>query len=247
MTAEDGIDRVSIRQRPALLPIMYQSWRKLLFMHWKLPPELLRPHIPNRLEIDTFDGAAWIAITPFIIRNNRPFFLPPLPLLSNFNEVNVRTYVHFKGVPGVWFFSLDADSALAVLGARTGFRLPYHTARMSFKEEDDQIFYTSRRRASSAQTPVLEASWRKGEMIGEARLGSLEFFLVERYCLYAGSGRHLYRARIFHPPWRLQRAELMNFRSTMLEAQGLPKPAGNPLLHYSEILNTAIWPLKKVS
>ena len=247
MEQQGGIDRVSIRQRPGSLPVMYQSWRKLLFMHWKLPPELLRPHIPNRLQIDTFDGQAWIAVTPFIIRNLRPVFLPPFPWLSDFNEVNVRTYVHYDGVPGVWFFSLDADSVLAVAGASTAYRLPYRHARIRFREEKDQIFYSSRRIAYPVPPADLELSWRKGEMLGEVEPDSLEFYLVERYCLYAVDGSEVYRARIHHPPWKLQRAELVSFRSTMLERQGLPRPAGEPLLHYSEIQDTAIWPLQKVS
>ena len=246
MTQQGGIDRLTIRQRPGCLPVMYQSWRKLLFMHWKLPPELIRPHIPDRLQIDTFDGCAWVGVTPFVVRNLRPVLLPPLPWFSGFNEVNVRTYVHYDGVPGVWFFSLDADSVLAVAGASTAYRLPYRHARMRIREEKDQIFYKSWRIGYPAQPAELEVSWRKGEMLGEAEVDSLEFYLVERYCLYAAAGKDLYRARIHHPPWKLQRAELTGLRSTMLEAQGLPGPEGGPLVHYSEIQDTAVWPLQKV-
>lgn len=247
MTQQGGIDRLTIRQRPRSLPVMYQSWRKLLFMHWKVPPELIRPHLPDRLQIDTFDGFAWIGVTPFIVRNLRPVCLPPLPWLSDFNEVNVRTYVHHDGVPGVWFFSLDADSLLAVAGASATYRLPYRHARIRFREEKEQIYYSSRRIFYPNEPAELELSWRKGEMLGEAEADSLEFYLVERYCLYAAAGTDLYRARIHHPPWQLQRAELIKLRSTMLEAQGLPGPAGEPLLHYSEIQDTAVWPLQKVT
>lgn len=236
-----------MRKRPGLVPLMHQSWRKLLFMHWQLRPELLRPHIPQPLQIDTFDGKAWLGITPFVVRNSRPSFLPPFPWLSDFNEVNVRTYVHYQGVPGVWFFSLDADSLLAVWGARAGFRLPYRLARMTFREDGDRIFYTSRRFACSAGPAELEACWRKGEHLGEAQQETLEFFLVERYCLYAAAGKHLYRARIHHEPWKLHTAELVSCRAKMLEGQGLPNPHGEPLLHYSEIQDTAIWPLKKIT
>jgi uncharacterized protein len=246
MAEQGGIDRLSVRRRPGCLPVMYQSWRKLLFMHWKLPPELIRPHVPDRLQIDTCEGCAWIGVTPFLVRNLRPVFLPPVPWLSDFNEVNVRTYVHYEGVPGVWFFSLDADSVLAVAGASTAYRLPYRHARIRFREEKDQIFYSSRRIVSPEQPARLEVSWRKGELLGEAAPDSLEFFLVERYCLYAVSGSGLYRARVHHPPWQLQAAELTGLNSTMLEAQGLPKPAGEPLLHYSEHQDTAVWPLQKV-
>jgi uncharacterized protein len=246
MAIESGVDRVTIRKRPAGMPIMYQSWCKLLFMHWRLPPELLRPHVPPQLEIDTFDGDAWIGVTPFTVRKARPPFLPPLPLLSAFDEINVRTYVHYKGVPGVWFFSLDASSAMAVMGARAAYHLPYYTAEMRLKEEDGRILYQARR-LSSPQPVQFQGAWKKGEMVGEAAVGSLEFFLVERYCLYALEGDDLYRARIFHPPWKLQRAELISCHSTMLEGQKLPKPDGAPLLHYSEKQDTAIWPIHKVS
>jgi len=244
ITVPTTADRLSIRQRPGGLPIMFQSWRKLLFMHWQIDPDALRPHVPERLEIDTFDGTGWLGITPFVVRNVRPPFLPPLPWLSDFTELNVRTYVHFRGVPGVWFFSLDADSLLAVLGARGTFRLPYHHARMTFTEEKDRIAFTSRRLGRDGAS--FEGVWRKGRMTGEADPASLEFFLVERYCLYATHRGRLYRARISHPPWRLQEAELTSLASTMLESQGVPRGAGSPLLHYSEIQDTFIWPLTKI-
>ncbi|OGU12695.1 MAG: hypothetical protein A2075_16780 [Geobacteraceae bacterium GWC2_58_44] len=247
MARPDVIDRLSIRQRPGVLPLMYQSWRKLLFMHWRLPAELLRPHVPERLRIDTFDGEAWVGITPFLVRNLRPAFLPALPWLSDFDEVNVRTYVHHDGVPGVWFFSLDASSLLAVIGASAAYRLPYRYAEIIVREEKEKIVYSSRRAGSAAEPAVLKVSWLKGDMVGEAEPESLEFFLVERYCLYAAAGNDLYRARIFHPPWKLQTAELISCRSTLLEAQRLPKPEGHPLLHYSELQDTSIWPLKKVT
>lgn len=242
----EQIDRLSIRSRPHDMPVMYQSWRKLLFMHWPLPPQALRPFIPGRLEIDTFDGQAWIGITPFTVNNTRPVFLPPIPLLSDFHEVNVRTYVQYRGVPGVWFFSLDAASSLAVLGARLAYHLPYFTARMSLKEQGDRILYSSRRVGSGQAPAQLEAAWQKGALLGEARAGSLEFFMVERYCLYASAGGKLYRALIHHPPWQLRQARLEKMESTMLEAQKLPLPAGAPLLHYSEEQDTGVWPLRTV-
>lgn len=239
------VDRLSIRERPEGLPIMYQSWRKLLFMHWPLAPEVLRPFIPEKLRIDTYQGQAWIAVTPFIVRHARPVFFPPLPLLSHFSEINVRTYVHYEGVPGVWFFSLDASSVVAVVGARTAFHLPYHTADMDCRDDSSRITYRSSR-LTAPQPVEFEAGWQKGDLLGEAAPDSLEFFLVERYCLYAMHGVDLYRSRIHHPPWKLQRAELLSCRSTMIEGQRLPVPGGTPLLHYSEIQDTAIWPIKRV-
>jgi uncharacterized protein YqjF (DUF2071 family) len=118
---------------------MYQSWGKLLFMHWQTPPEAIRRLIPGRLSIDTFDGKAWVGLTPFTIWDARPIFMPPMPWLSDFHELNVRTYVHLDGVPGVWFFSLDANSKAAVIGARTFFHLPYFNAHISLDPRDNTV------------------------------------------------------------------------------------------------------------
>jgi hypothetical protein len=244
-TEEDGIDRLSILERPDSMPIMHQNWGKLLFMHWPIEIEVLRPLIPERLSIDTFEGEAWIGITPFTMWGVRPVFTPPVPFLSELHETNVRTYVHLDGVPGVWFFSLDANSALAVTGARTLYHLPYFNAEIDLEEEDAAIDY----RLSRSDEPhaELEARWTIGEPLPESEPGSLDFFLTERYCLYAeDSSRQLYRARIHHAPWPLQDAELDSLRSTMIESQGLPTPEGEPLLHYAEALAVDIWPLKKV-
>jgi uncharacterized protein len=224
---------------------MYQSWGKLLFMHWALPAEALRPFIPKRLEIDTFSGKAWIAVTPFTIWNARPVFTPPLPWLSDFHELNVRTYVHLDGVPGVWFFSLDADSLVAVLAARTFFHLPYHSAQIDLRQEGKTIFYQSKRADQSAAAEF-NAVWQIEDKLLHAVPDTLEFFLVERYCLYTSHEEKLYRGRIFHPSWPLQTAELSSYQSTMIESQGLPGPNGDPLVHYAEALEVEIWPLEEV-
>jgi len=242
-------DRLSIRQRPAGVPIMHQSWGKLLFMHWPLPAEALRPLIPHRLTIDLFEGEAWIGVVPFTIWDARPVFTPPLPWLSEFHEINVRTYVHLDCVPGVWFFSLDANSQVAVLGARTFFHLPYYQASINLEQEGDTIIYSSSRPVDEGQPgPAgFNATWTIGEQMPEAQPGSLDFFLTERYCLYAADQSDLYRCRIFHQPWPLRRAGLRSYQSTMVEAQGLPTPVGDPLLHYVEALPVEIWPIEKVS
>jgi uncharacterized protein len=238
-------DRLSIRERPANLPIMYQSWGKLLFMHWQMPPEALRGLIPSRLSIDTFDGKAWVGLTPFTIWDARPIFMPPLPWLSDFHELNVRTYVHLDGVPGVWFFSLDANSMAAVIVARTFFHLPYYNAHISLNPRDNTIAYSSTR--DGEETPAnFEATWTVGADLPQPPRDSLDFFLVERYCLYTSDGGKLYRCRIFHKPWPLQQASLMTYRSSMIEANGLPSPVGRPLLHGGGPVNVEIWPLEEV-
>lgn len=226
---------------------MHQHWGSLLFMHWPVPAEGLRPLIPEPLAVDTHDGLAWVGITPFTMWGVRPALVPPLPSLSESHELNVRTYVRLDGVPGVWFFSLDANNAAAVLGARVAFHLPYFRARMSLERRDRTVYFASRRASRRAAPAEFEAVWRVGERLDEARPGSLDFFLIERYCLYSARGGRLYRVRIFHRPWPLHAARLLSFRSTMLETQGLPSPAGEPLLHQQgEPLKVSVWPKSRV-
>jgi uncharacterized protein len=224
---------------------MYQSWGKLLFIHWLMPAEAIRRLIPGRLSIDTFDGKAWVALTPFTIWDARPIYAPPLPWLSDFHELNVRTYVHLDGVPGVWFFSLDANSLTAVIAARTFFHLPYYTADISLTTLDNTVTYNSTR--EGAETPAnFHGAWTVGVDLRQPTPDSLDFFLVERYCLYASDGRKLYRCRIFHQPWPLQQACLLTYSSSMIEANGLPSPVGQPSLHSGGPVNVEIWPLEEV-
>src|SRR4051794_15358046 len=162
---EDKIDRLTIRDRPDGYSIMKQKWGKLLFIHWPISVEVLRPLIPAALEIDTFDGMAWIAVVPFTMWGIRPTFTLPLPGLNAFHELNVRTYVHYKGVPGVWFFSLDANSQLAVWGARKFFYLPYRNARMQISQDEDRIDYFSERVEKKYPPAVLKTSWQIGDAL----------------------------------------------------------------------------------
>jgi uncharacterized protein YqjF (DUF2071 family) len=215
-------------------------------MHWSIDAAALRPLIPAQLSIDTFAGNAWIGVVPFTMWGIRASLLPPIPGTSAFHELNVRTYVHFKGVPGVWFFSLDAASRLAVWGARTFYHLPYFNAEMSLRQEGNAIEYHSQRSDDRGAPSELNAAWTIGEPLARARPGSLEFFLTERYCLYAHHREQLYRSRIFHQPWPLQSAALGSYQSTMIESLGIDEPKGEPLLHYAESIAVDIWPLKKV-
>jgi len=249
---------------------MHQCWGKLLFMHWPIDAEILRPLIPAQLSIDTCADRAWIGVVPFTMWGIRASFLPAIPGTSAFHELNVRTYVHYQGVPGVWFFSLDAANALAVWGARTFYHLPYFNATMRLKREGNRIEYSSSRTdeqtyaqffgvvgegfvpgTGSAQfqdhpRAKLELIWRVGEPLAQSQPGSLEFFLTERYCLYASHRDELFRSRIFHQPWPLSSAVVDSVASTMIESLGIPQPAGEPLLHYAESIAVDIWPLKKV-
>jgi uncharacterized protein YqjF (DUF2071 family) len=225
---------------------MRQYWGKLLFMHWAVDAELLRPLIPGQLSIDIYDGKAWIGVVPFTMWGIRASFLPRIPGTSAFHELNVRTYVHCAGFPGVWFFSLDAANKLAVWGARTFYHLPYFHAEMSLKQEGNSITYHSSRKDDRGASAQLDTAWTIGEPLVQMRPGSLGFFLTERYCLYSYHRERLYRSRIFHQPWPLRSATLDGYRSTMVEALGLKEPTSEPVLHYAEAIGVDIWPLRKI-
>jgi len=225
---------------------MYQNWGKLLFMHWRIDPQLLRPLIPAPLQIDTFDGSAWIGVVPFTMWGIRASFLPAIPGNSAFHELNVRTYVHHRGVPSVWFFSLDAANRLAVWGARAFYHLPYFNAQMSLAQTGNTIRYSSVRKDKRGAPAEFQANWIIGETLPTALPGSLDSFLTERYCLDTEHKGRLYRSRIHHQPWPLQKAELNKLDSSMIESHGLPTPKGDPLLHYCEELSVEIWRLKEI-
>jgi uncharacterized protein YqjF (DUF2071 family) len=235
------------RQPPPGIPLVRQDWCSLLFMHWRIDAALLRPLIPERLTIDTYDGSAWIAIVPFTIRNMSPF-PPKLPRIPGFNamhELNVRTYATLDGVPGVWFFSLDVTHALAMVGARVFYHLPYFTAGIEIQKRDSSIAFTHARTGPDGPQARFDVKYTILNKLPATQPGSLEYFLVERYCLYAARDDALYRARIFHQPWPLHSAELHSFDSTVIQAAGLPCPEGLPLLHYAPEVNADIWrPIK---
>jgi uncharacterized protein YqjF (DUF2071 family) len=224
--------------------VMAQTWLDLLFAHWRLPPEALRPHLPAALPIDTFHGSAWLGITPFEVSGLRPRGLPPLPRLSRFPELNVRTYTTLDGKPGIWFFSLDAGSLIAVEAARRTYKLPYFHARMKVERRGGSVGYLSSRR-DAARPFVLEAEYR-GEDV-ESTLpqpGSLEHFLTERYCLYAHDDNGLHRADIHHTPWLIRPAEVRLDLNTM-PPDGI-ELEGEPLCHLAERQDVVIWPLECV-
>jgi uncharacterized protein YqjF (DUF2071 family) len=220
--------------------IMYQGWEDLLFAHWRVSIESLRERIPSPLVLDLFDGQAFVGLVPFVMTGVHARGLPALPGLARFPELNLRTYVRLNEHAGVFFFSLDADNAPAVVTARTFYRLPYHAAAMSAERRGEWIQYRSRRRHGNAE---FVARYRPVGDVFVPRPGSLEHFLTERYALFTvlRDGRAL-RADIHHPPWRLRAAELEIERNTVSEAAGIVLPAGPPLLHFSELQETLVWP-----
>jgi uncharacterized protein YqjF (DUF2071 family) len=224
------------------------EWEDLLFIHWPIEMTAIRPLIPPDLEIDTFEGQAWIGIVPFGMRRVRPRLAPAVPWLSTFLELNVRTYVTAGGKPGVWFFSLDAANPIAVLLARSFFNLPYFNARMSLVEQDEWITYQSQRTHRGEPGAEFAARYRPNGDLYHAETGSLDEWLTARYCLYASRKETVYRGEIHHPPWPLQPALLELERNTTLEAFSLQADTDQPpVLHFARTLPVVAWALEKVS
>jgi uncharacterized protein YqjF (DUF2071 family) len=224
--------------------VMTQTWNDLLFAHWPVATAPLRALVPPCFELDLFEGQAWLAIVPFHMSNVAPRFVPSLPWISAFPELNVRTYVRAGGKPGVFFFSLDATNAMAVGAARTLLRLPYYTAEMQV-DVGDAVRYSSQR--LSLPAAAFEATYRPTGAPRPPARGSFEYFLTERYCLYAvGHGDHPYRLEIHHPAWPLQPAEAEIRVNTMAAAAGLALPDVPPLLHFAKRQDMVCWAPEKI-
>ena len=240
-----------IDHRPWPLParpwIMAMEWHDLLFMHWPLRPELLRPWLPPGLELETWEGWAWLGVVPFMMRGVRPRLAPTVGGLSRFPELNVRTYVTLGGRPGVWFFSLDAASRLAVRAARYGFHLPYFDATMACAPAGDAVRYSSLRTHHGAAPASLRATYGPTGPAYRSAPGSLEHWLTERYCLYAANRRgQIWRGEVQHPPWPLQPAELELEQNQMAAQLRLMLPPSPALLHFSRRLDVVAWAPERV-
>jgi len=221
--------------------VLRQRWFDLLFAHWPVPAARLRPLVPASLEIEEFGGTSWVGIVPFKIEGLSWRPLPDLPYFSSFPELNLRLYVEAEGKPGVWFVSLDADNAAAVLGARLAFRLPYWRAQIDMRRGDRDIEFRSVRRTQPATTFAVRYRPVGPEI--EPRPGTLDYFLTERYCLYAPhAGGALRRLEIHHPRWRLTRAEAKIEHNTLASTQGIALDDARPaVLHFSARQDVVAW------
>jgi uncharacterized protein YqjF (DUF2071 family) len=234
--------------RPPDRPWMgHMTWRDLLFAHWPVRSEQLRAAVPPQMEIEEFDGTAWLAVVPFAMTNIRLRILPPIPGLSRTLELNVRTYVRVGTAQGVYFFSLDAESWPAVISARATFHLNYFHARMSLARDGEWVAYESRR-----THPRAAAAEFRGRYCGVgtpylSKPGSLEHWLTERYALFTTdrSGRVI-RGDIHHAQWPLQRAEAEFDLNAMTEQIGLELPRAQPLLHFAKTLEVLAWSPERV-
>lgn len=214
-----------------------QTWHDLLFMHWPLPASVLRPLVPEKLELEQFGGTAWLAVVPFRMTGvmRRPW--PDLPWVSAFPELNVRTYVTLDGKPGVWFLSLDAANWLAVWAARRFFHLPYYLADISLIENESGITYRSTRPGAE-----VEVTYRATSDAYLAKKGSLEHWLTERYCLYAEAPEGtIWRNEVHHHPWPLRSAAATIERNTLLQTHGISVQEPPALLHFSRRLEVVVW------
>jgi len=222
--------------------VMRMRWADLLFAHWPMDPAMLRPLVPLGLDLDTFDGRAWLGIVPFRMEGVAPRGLPAVPRLSVFPELNVRTYVTHRGRPGVWFLSLDAASPLTVIGARRWFHLPYVHARMAAERVGDEVVYRSKRRDRSALEATFQARYGPVGPVELAAAGSLEAFLTARERLFAvdAAGR-IIRSEIRHAPWPLQPATATLEVASMAAAHGLVLPDEAPHLRFARRVDVRAW------
>jgi uncharacterized protein len=221
--------------------IMKQNWHDLLFAHWALPPDKVRAVVPRELELDLLDGSAYVAVTPFWMNGVRGRMMPPVPFLRTFCELNVRTYVRYKNIPGVFFFSLDAGSFPAVMGARKTYKLPYFHAAMLIRSDGKEFQYSSSR-LQEPRPADFHARYRPVSAPRVREKSSIEHFLTERYCLYTVDQGTVLRAYIHHAPWQLQDAEAEFGINTVAQAGGVELPGSKPaLLHYSKFLEVLVW------
>ncbi|MCR8656766.1 DUF2071 domain-containing protein [Paenibacillus sp. T3-5-0-4] len=250
MYKQDNIGSLIDIQRPYPISkrpwVMHQIWNDVLFAHWPIPIEKLQEIVPSCLPLDSYDGQAWISVVPCLMSGVRPRFIPAVPYLSQFPQINVRTYVTLNGKPGVYFFSLDADQSIVVELARIGFKLPYLRASIEYNsDENHNVSYYSTRRDSRANSEQFQASYRPIDEVTISEPESLEYWLTERYCLYSvdTTGR-VYRGEIDHCRWPLQRAEAEIEINSLLSSYGIELSQRKPHLHFAKKLHVHAWLLE---
>lgn len=223
--------------------VMTQKWEDLLFLNFPVPIDTLRAHIPSGLELDTYEGRSWLTVIPFRITDMRMRLLPPFPYIRKFLELNVRTYVKKDGIPGIYFFSLDASKLLPVLGARIT-TLPYYYAKMNMKKEGDWFHYYSKRR--SLDHPVFKGKYRAVSKDFYPQSGTLNYWLTERYYLWTNVKNILFSGGIHHQPWKIAEAD------ARLEQEEYPPFLSNTnneeemLFLYASSMRVLFWPFKRV-
>jgi hypothetical protein len=228
---------------PVARAAMVHWWDELTFLHWRYAAADVQRLLPKGLEVETCDGTAWVGLVPFFLRVALPG-VPPVPWLSQFAETNVRTYVRSAdGRRGIWFFSLDAARLAAVVVARATYRIPYFWSRMRLSREGTTVRYECRRRWPGPRGARCDAVIELGERFAASELSELDHFLTARWSLFSAPRSGLHGAAAFHDPWPLHRGTVVHLRDDLIQAAGLPKPSGEPLVHYSPSVRVRIgWP-----
>ena len=226
--------------------VMAMRWDDLAFLHWPVPVAALETRIPNGLQLDTFEGQAWIGIVPFCMAGVHARGLPEVPGTNEFLELNVRTYVTDGTRPGVWFFSLDCENLLAVRGARVGFSLPYFDAKMQSLERASErglgFDCSSIRTHRGAPAARFRAKYEPSSNVTPSTPGTLEHWLTERYCLYAQRPTgQVIRGEILHQPWPLQSCKVEVLENTLCDSLGLKLPTEPTLAHFAKRLEVHAW------
>jgi uncharacterized protein YqjF (DUF2071 family) len=216
-----------------------QTWVEHAFLHWRLEPRELERLLPGSVELEVYDDSAWLGITAFLLTGLRLRGLPPLPGISSFPEVSVRTYVTRDGTPGLWYFSLDAGSTLAVEAAKRAYRLPYARSQMRYVRHGDRVHLESARAGAA-----FSADYGGTGDAFTAGPGTLEAFLAERYCIYTEDGGRVYRAEFHHPPWPLQRGETTVDVNTITP---MPLPVEPAHVLFSPRQDVVVWPLRELT
>jgi uncharacterized protein YqjF (DUF2071 family) len=226
-----------------------QRWLFMTFLHWAYEPATVQALLPPDLEVDTHDGSAWVGLTPFLMGDFRPPFLPALPFVSTFPETNLRTYVRGPdGKDGLWFLTLEASNLATVLGARIGYGVPYHWADMAC-ERGDRVRYRSRRRPARASAVGHDIAVVPGRALSEGELSAFDHFLTGRWRSYTRIFGRLFSVPVAHEPWPLWTAEVGDLHESLTEACGLQRPAAEPVVHYSpgvhDVRLGAPWPVAR--
>lgn len=226
--------------------IMGQTWNDLLFAHYPVNLHELRALLPDCLQVDTYDGQAWVSVVPFEMSDIHFRGLSAIKYKKRFSELNVRTYVTFNGEPGIYFFSLDANSPLAVQLANLSYALPYLHADMDVSTEGDLIHFKSIRKDRRAEAGEFDGLYAPDGEPFQTTKGSLSYWLTERYVLFTVKGHKILKGAIFHEQWTLQQAQADFLVNDVAESAGITLPAEPELLHFAKELKVRVWPPEQI-
>ncbi|MBB6443954.1 YqjF family protein [Bacillus benzoevorans] len=231
--------------RPNPLPdlpwVSTQRWEDVLFLHWPVSPDLLTPHLPQSLQLDLYDGTAWIGMVFFQVKGMRPRLLPAVPFISSYLQLNVRTYVTYKGRSGVYFFRLTVDSILACFLAKTWYSLPFMMAEIKMDSQGDDIHMVSKRKIGKFEERM-SCSYTPEASVFHTQMNTLDHWLFERYCSWNMRQGTLLRIDIHHTKWNLQKAAAVIRSNTVTDFLTAKISQNNPIVHYSSAKQALFWP-----